>query len=71
VMPVWMRAFLLRHRALGWYSKTPDRAEALRIARSIRLLTRREVLALFPDGQLVRERFFGMTKSYSIYGGEW
>lgn len=71
VMPIWMRAWLLRHRALGWYSKTPDRAEALRIARSIRLLTRRQLVALFPDGHLVKEKFAGFTKSYSVYGGEW
>jgi hypothetical protein len=34
-------------------------------------LTRRELVTLFPDGRLVREKFAGFTKSYSVYGGEW
>jgi hypothetical protein len=71
VMPIPVRAWLLRHRALGWYSRIDDPAEALQIAKSIRLLTRRELVALFPDGRLVREKFAGFTKSYSVYGGEW
>jgi hypothetical protein len=30
----------------------------------VRLLTYREVKELFPDCTILRERFFGMTKSY-------
>jgi hypothetical protein len=71
IMPISMRAWLLRHRALGWYARIDDPAEALQIAKSIRLLTRRELMTLFPDGKLVKEKFAGFTKSYSVYGGEW
>jgi hypothetical protein len=71
VLPVGVRAFLLRHLALGWYSRVEDREESYVLARSIRLLTSRELRALFPDGQLVREYFLGMTKSFSVFGGDW
>jgi len=70
-MPMSLRAFLLRHVPLGWYSRIGDRAESFRIASSIRLLTSREMRALFPGSQLVRERFLALTKSFSAFGGEW
>jgi hypothetical protein len=34
------------------------------------LLDRREILSLFPGGELVRERFLGLTKSLVVVGGE-
>ena len=71
LMPVSMRAFLLRHLALGWYSRITDREESFQVARSIRLLTRKELAVLFPDSELVREKFLGLTKSFSVFGGEW
>jgi hypothetical protein len=71
VLPIPVRAFLLRHLSLGWYTKIGDRAESFRVARSIRLLTRRELLSLFPGAQLVRERVAGLTKSYTVFGGDW
>jgi hypothetical protein len=71
VLPIPVRAFLLRHLALGWYTKIEDRAESFQVARSIRLLTRRELLSLFPHAQLVRERVAGLTKSYTVFGGDW
>ena len=71
VMPIAMRAFLLRHFALGWGERVRDREESRRVAQSARLLTRRELLAMFPDGQLARERVAGLTKSFSVYGGDW
>ena len=35
-----------------------------------RLLDRREILSLFPGGELVRERFLGLTKSLVVVGGD-
>jgi hypothetical protein len=71
VLPIPARAFLLRHLSLGWYTKIDDRAESFRVASSIRLLTKRELLSLFPGAQLVRERVAGLTKSSTVFGGDW
>ncbi|HUI47475.1 MAG TPA: methyltransferase domain-containing protein [Acidimicrobiia bacterium] len=71
LLPVPARAFLLRHLSLGWYSRVEDRQESYDLARSIRLLTRKEMRTLFPGSELVRERFLGMTKSFSVFGGDW
>ncbi len=35
-----------------------------------RLLDRREMLSLFPGGELIRERFLGLTKSLVMVGGD-
>jgi hypothetical protein len=46
----------------GWYWR-PTREEAERAVAEIRLLTFNEMRQLFPDAELIRERFLGMTKS--------
>lgn len=68
-LPLSARACLLRHLALGWHERTPDPKEALELVSSTRLLTRRELLRLFPDATLFRERFLGMTKSFIVAYG--
>ncbi|MEE4290069.1 MAG: hypothetical protein V2J14_11915, partial [Erythrobacter sp.] len=35
-----------------------------------RLLSRRELMALFPGARLVVERVLGIPKSYLVFGGE-
>jgi hypothetical protein len=71
LLPVSVRVFLVQHFALGWNRRIPDRAEAEALVCSVRLLTRRELQALFPDARLARERVAGLTKSYTAYGGAW
>lgn len=68
-LTVGQRAWLLQHFHLGWYSKTPDRKEALELVSSIRLLNEREMLKLFPGALIYRERFAGLIKSLIVYGG--
>jgi len=51
----WMTPF-------GWLRK-PSREECRGICREIRLLSAREMRRLFPDADIVRERFLGVTKS--------
>ena len=46
-----------------------DPAEAEKAARSIRLLTRGEMRALFPQATLWDERILGLTKSFVSYEG--
>jgi hypothetical protein len=68
-LPVSVRAWLLRHFALGWYRRERDPAAATAAVRSIRLLTHRELRTLFPQSRLVVERAFGLAKSFIVIGG--
>lgn len=68
-LPVGARASLLQHFALGWYPRTPERREALHAVSAIRLLTRRELMALFPGAEIVEERLLGLVKSFVVRGG--
>lgn len=68
-LPVRLRVWLVRHRALGWHERASSREEAHEMVTSIRLLGRRRFVSLFPDGTLHRERLLGLTKSFIIYGG--
>jgi hypothetical protein len=69
ILPMRMRAFLLRRLDLGWHKRQPDPAAALADVRSIRLLTGGELRQLFPSARIVRERLLWMTKSYIVLNG--
>lgn len=68
-LPLRVKAWSIRHSNIGWQKKVNDRQEAYRIVSSIRLLSKRELLRLFPRGVMKREHFLGLTKSFIIYGG--
>lgn len=68
-LPVGVRAGLLRRMPLGWHARTPDPAEAARQVQQIRLMSGREVRAVFPDATIHREKIVGLTKSFIAYGG--
>jgi hypothetical protein len=68
-LPIPARAWMVRHFALGWRDRVPDPQEALEVARSVRLMTMRELRILFPKATIERERFFGLTKSFLVYQG--
>lgn len=65
-LPVGWRIFLVRHFNLGWYKRTPDRQQAEKLCRSIRLLTKKELKALFPSAKIHTERFLCMAKSFVV-----
>jgi SAM-dependent methyltransferase len=69
ILPLRVRAFLLRRMNLGWHQRQRDPAAALADVRSIRLLTGSELRALFPTARIVRERLLGLTKSYIVLDG--
>jgi hypothetical protein len=68
-LPLSVRVFLLRNFKLGWIPKTPDAGKARELVEEIRLISRNELMSLFPDALLFEERVFGMTKSFVAYGG--
>lgn len=67
--PRRLQAELLRRRDLGWMRRQPNYEDALREVLQIRLLTSSEMRRLFPNGELYKERFAGLTKSLVAYGG--
>jgi hypothetical protein len=59
----WQRRLLRRFTLWGWLSRpSPERVE--RFLAETRLLGLREMRELFPDCEIRRERFLGLTKSY-------
>lgn len=62
-LPLLVRARLVRTFNLGKRGRIEDPQRALDEVKAIRLMTSTEVRRLFPDASLLRERFFGLTKS--------
>ena len=55
---------LVQHLKLGHWPKTSNVIEAVRWVESARLLDRKEFSALFPDATILKERMFGLSKSF-------
>lgn len=68
-MPEHVRVELLRRRRCGWRGPCPEVEQARRYVREVRLLTRRELAALFPTASIFPERVFGFVKSWVVTGG--
>ena len=62
-LPLVVRTQLWRRFHLGWMGRQPDAATARALAEKIRLLDRRTMRALFPDGSLREERLGPFIKS--------
>jgi SAM-dependent methyltransferase len=65
-LPIPLRVLLLQNFSLGWISRESDRQRAEEAVRSVNLLSRAELQGLFPDGTMVEERLFGLTKSLLV-----
>ena len=66
-LPVEARIWLVRRFSLGWFKAAPDEMRARELVTGIRLLTRREVQALFPEAVLFDEKVLGLVKSFVAY----
>lgn len=64
LMPLWLKVFLVRRFDLGQFRRRDTPQAALSLIEDIRLLTRKELCAMFPGGRVWKERFLGLTKSY-------
>ncbi len=62
-LPKRVRAALLMRFALGFFQRVGSLEEARDIIHHHRLLSTREMTALFPDAAIVHEKVFGLNKS--------
>jgi Methyltransferase domain len=63
-LPVrWQRRLLRNFTPWGWLTRPPTPTVDAFIA-EVRLLTRSEMRKLFPECEILEEKFLGMTKSY-------
>jgi hypothetical protein len=68
-LPFPIRVHLIRRFNISWFERIPDRAQAETFLHSFRLLSCRELRTLFPNAEIYRERFCGLTKSFMVLGG--
>ena len=68
-LPLWLRIWLISHFNLGWRKKARNKQKALEEATSVQLLNKKQLINLFPDGKIVEEKVFGLTKSFIVCGG--
>jgi SAM-dependent methyltransferase len=66
-LPLGGQAFLLNHFSLGYYKKASSQLEAMRTARSIRLLKKQELRKLFPEADIYEERLLGGVFSFLVW----
>jgi hypothetical protein len=62
-LPRPMQLSLLQARDLGFFTRCADLSDAIAAIDSIRLLDAKMMRYLFPEARIVREKFFGLTKS--------
>lgn len=63
-LPVSFRIFLVQHLPLGYFKKQEKKEDAEHLVKEHRLLKKDELQRLFPDAEIITERFLGLTKSY-------
>ncbi len=68
-LPIDLRAELLTRFNLGWMKKEPDKQKAKAEVESVRLLSKKQFIDLFPGANCYEEKFFGLTKSIIVYSG--
>lgn len=62
-MPESWRYRILLKRTCGFWNQRPDVGEATKAIQSALLLDKRQMQFLFPDAQIIAEKFLGLTKS--------
>jgi hypothetical protein len=62
-LPAAVRAFMMTKMRLGFFARQDSYKDAKEHVDSIRLLTARQVKALFPDAEIKHERVLGLSKS--------
>ncbi len=68
-LPLEMRVAMLQRWRFGRRGPTGDPEAARELVEEVRLLTRSELVELFPGGAIVAEKFGAWTKSWMVHGG--
>ena len=63
-LPLSFRTFLYRHIKLGFMGKQPNWLEARMSCEETRLLTKLEFLSIFDGCDILKEKWYGICKSY-------
>lgn len=63
-LPLSVRTHLYCRANLGFMGRGSDWLSSRMVCEETRLMSKREVKALFSDADIIPERFFGLTKSY-------
>jgi len=66
--PISVRIWMLLHFNLGWYMKAKDKEQAKSYIEDIRLLTKRDLISLFPESEIYTEQFALFVKSFVLIG---
>ncbi|PPS41149.1 methyltransferase domain-containing protein [Chroococcidiopsis sp. TS-821] len=67
-LPLQLKVWLITHFDLGWRKKTSNRETAIMLVDSVKLLTKKQLMALFPGANIFEEKVFTLTKSFIMYG---
>ncbi|MCL1469344.1 class I SAM-dependent methyltransferase [Argonema antarcticum] len=68
-LPLSVKVWLIQRFKLGWRGPVSDQVQAIEAVDSIKLLSKQKLLSLFPNANLFEEKFFGLTKSLTVYDG--
>lgn len=66
-LPLRLRALLIKNLGLGYPPKAKTYEEALERAKSVRLLTKKELSTLFPGIEIRKEKIGFLTKSFYLF----
>jgi ubiquinone/menaquinone biosynthesis C-methylase UbiE len=66
-LPYFLKVFLINNFTLGHIKKKGNREEAEQQIQEIRLLSKKDMKLLFPDGNIWEEKIGGMIKSFVSY----
>jgi hypothetical protein len=68
-LPKPARIALLRKKGWGWVGRAESYSDAAELVEGCDLLSTTEMRTLFPDAEIIRERFMLLTKSLIAIGG--
>ena len=68
-LPHQLRAWLIKWFRIPYFPSKPTYRECLEVSYSTMMVGMRRFRAMFPDAEISRERLFGLTKSFTAWGG--
>ena len=66
-LPFSLKVAMTKNLNLGHYKKSVTKDAAIKRVNEVKLLTEKQMKNLFPDGKVYKEKFFGLTKSVTMF----